>query len=47
MHGLSALKGQSFDDRPIAEIPTDGSEDGQNAIPLALRDKFKVIKPGE
>lgn len=47
MNGLSALKGQSFDDRPIAEIPLDGSEDGQNAIPLALRNKFKVITPGD
>lgn len=44
MNGISALMHQSFDDRPLAEIPTDGSEDGQEAIPLALRDKFKVIK---
>lgn len=47
MNGISALQGQSFDDRPIAEIPMDGSEDGENAIPLALRNRFKVIKPGE
>ena len=44
MNGVSALMHQSFDDRPLAEIPVDGSEDGQDAIPLALRDKFKVIK---
>lgn len=44
MNGMNALRGQSFDDRPIAEIPIDGSEDGQNAIPLALRDRFKVIQ---
>lgn len=43
MNGISALQGQSFDDRPIAEIPMDGSEDGENAIPLALRNRFKVI----
>lgn len=36
-------KNNQFDDRAAALIPTDGSEDGQDAIPLALRDKFKVI----
>jgi hypothetical protein len=44
MKGISALKNQSFDDRPIAEIPTDDSEEGMNAIPEALRSRFKVIK---
>lgn len=44
MKGVSALKNQSFDDRPIAEIPTDDSEEGMNAIPEALRNRFKVIK---
>lgn len=43
MQGVSALKNQHFDDRPIAEIPTDGSEDGQDAIPEALRKRFKVV----
>ena len=47
MNGMNALRGQSFDDRPIAEIPMDGSEDGENAIPLALRNRFKVIKAEE
>lgn len=42
-NGVSALQGQFFDDRPIAEIPADGSEDGEEAIPLALRNRFKVI----
>ena len=36
-------KANEFDDRAAALIPTDGSEDGQEAIPLALRDRFKVI----
>lgn len=43
MQGVAALRNQHFDDRPIAEIPTDGSEDGQEAIPEALRNRFKVI----
>lgn len=47
MNGMSALMGQSFDDRPIAEIPIDGSEDGENAIPEALRSRFKVIPKSE
>lgn len=44
MNGTDALKNQHFDDRPVAEIPVDDSEEGQNAIPLALRDRFKVIR---
>lgn len=44
MRGIDALKNQYFDDRPIAEIPIDDSEEGQNAIPPALRDRFKVIR---
>lgn len=47
MNGAKALQGQHFDDRPIAEIPLDGSEEGENAIPLALRDRFKVVAPHE
>lgn len=44
MRGTDALKNQYFDDRPVAEIPIDDSEEGQNAIPPALRDRFKVIR---
>jgi len=43
-NGFEALRNQSFDDRPIAEIPIDDSEEGMNAIPEALRSRFKVIK---
>lgn len=42
--GIDAFKNKNFDDRAIADIPLDGSEDGQNAIPVALRDRFKVIR---
>lgn len=36
-------KTKGFDSRAAALIPIDGSEDGQEALPLALRDKFKVV----
>ena len=44
MHGTKAFQIPDFDDRPVAEIPLDGSEDGQNIIPEALRNRFKVIE---
>ena len=37
------LHGQNFDARARSSIPLDDSEEGQDAIPLALRNKFKVI----
>lgn len=43
MHGMKAFDVENVDDRAVAERPIDGSEDGQNAIPKALRNRFKVI----
>lgn len=36
-------KTKGFDDRAAALIPIDGSEDGQEALPLAVRNRFKVV----
>lgn len=36
-------KTKGFDGRAAALIPIDGSEDGQEALPLALRNKFRVV----
>lgn len=47
MKGISALQGQEVDDRPAAERSLDEKEEyNQEALPLAVRDRFKVIGKG-
>lgn len=41
--GPKSLLNQDIDTRRASAIPLDGSEDGNDAIPLALRDRFKVV----
>lgn len=44
LNGPQSLLNQDVDTRRRSSIPLDGSEDGQNALPEAMRDRFKVIE---
>lgn len=44
VRGPDSLLHNDVDTRRPTEIPIDGSESGDEAIPLALRDRFKAIK---
>lgn len=43
LQGPDSLRHQTCDTRAYSQIPLDSSENGQNALPIPLRKRFKVI----